>query len=45
MKILLAADHAGFELKNKIKDFLISENFDVEDMGWRQGGLFKNNNL
>ena len=33
MKILLAADHAGFELKNKIKDYLISENFDVEDMG------------
>jgi ribose 5-phosphate isomerase B len=33
MKILLGADHAGFNLKNKIKDYLISENFDVEDMG------------
>jgi ribose 5-phosphate isomerase B len=33
MKILLGADHAGFELKNKIKEFLISEDFDVEDMG------------
>jgi ribose 5-phosphate isomerase B len=33
MKILLATDHAGFELKNKIKDFLIKEGFDVEDMG------------
>lgn len=33
MKILLGADHAGFELKNQIKDFLISENFIVEDMG------------
>lgn len=33
MKILLAADHAGFELKNKIKDYLLSENFDIEDMG------------
>jgi ribose 5-phosphate isomerase B len=33
MKILLATDHAGFELKNKIKDYLIKEGFDVEDMG------------
>ena len=33
MKIILASDHAGFDLKNKIKDFLISEKFDVEDMG------------
>ncbi len=33
MKILLAADHAGFELKNQIKEFLISEGFEVEDMG------------
>ena len=33
MKILLATDHAGFELKNKIKDFLIQEGVDVEDMG------------
>lgn len=33
MKILLASDHAGFQLKNKVFDFLKSENFDVEDMG------------
>jgi ribose 5-phosphate isomerase B len=33
MKILLATDHAGFELKNKIKDFLIHEGIDFEDMG------------
>lgn len=33
MKILLASDHAGFELKNKIKTFLIAEGFTVEDMG------------
>ncbi len=33
MKILLAADHAGYELKNQIKEFLISEGFEVEDMG------------
>ncbi len=33
MKILLAADHAGFELKNKIFAFLKQEGFDVEDLG------------
>ncbi len=33
MKILLAADHAGLALKNKIKDFLIEEGFDTEDLG------------
>ncbi len=33
MKILVASDHAGFELKNKVKDFLKTEGFDVEDMG------------
>lgn len=33
MKILLASDHAGLELKNKVKDFLISEGFGVEDLG------------
>ncbi|MDO8430426.1 MAG: RpiB/LacA/LacB family sugar-phosphate isomerase [Candidatus Taylorbacteria bacterium] len=33
MKILLAADHAGFKLKNLIKDFLVAEGLDVEDMG------------
>ena len=35
MKILLGADHAGFELKNKIKAFLSSssEKYSIEDMG------------
>ncbi len=33
MKIILAADHAGFELKNKIKGLLITEGFEVEDLG------------
>lgn len=33
MKILLAADHAGFSLKNNIKDFLVAEGFQVDDMG------------
>lgn len=33
MKIILASDHAGFELKNKIKDFLVAEGFGVEDLG------------
>lgn len=32
-KIFLAADHAGFELKNKIKNFLTDKGFDVEDKG------------
>jgi len=33
MKILLASDHAGYELKNVIVSFLKDEGFDVEDMG------------
>ncbi|HEY4504107.1 MAG TPA: RpiB/LacA/LacB family sugar-phosphate isomerase [Candidatus Paceibacterota bacterium] len=33
MKILVASDHAGYELKNKIFLFLKEEGFDVEDMG------------
>lgn len=33
MKILLASDHAGFELKNKVLDFLKNSGFNVEDMG------------
>lgn len=32
-KIYLASDHAGFELKNKIKEFLIEKGFEVEDKG------------
>ncbi len=33
MKIIVASDHAGFKLKNKVRDFLIEQGFDVEDMG------------
>lgn len=33
MKIFLATDHAGFEFKEKIKKYLIKENFDVIDCG------------
>lgn len=33
MKIYLAGDHAGFELKEKIKSFLLDKGFDVEDCG------------
>jgi len=32
MKVYLAADHAGFELKEKIKSFLLDK-YDVEDCG------------
>ena len=33
MKIYLGADHAGFELKEKIKSFLSEKGFEVEDCG------------
>ncbi len=33
MKIVIASDHAGFFLKEKIKDFLVSEAYQVEDVG------------
>lgn len=33
MKVYLATDHAGFELKNKLVEFLKSEGFDAEDCG------------
>lgn len=33
MKIAIGADHAGYELKEKIKDFLVSEGHDVTDVG------------
>ncbi len=33
MKIGLAADHAGFDLKNIVKEYLTAEGWDVEDFG------------
>jgi ribose 5-phosphate isomerase B len=33
MKIYLAADHAGFNLKEEIKKFLLEQNYQVEDLG------------
>jgi len=32
-KIVIASDHAGFELKEKIVDYLKGKNFSVEDLG------------
>ena len=33
MKIYIAADHAGFELKNHLKDQLLADGYDLEDCG------------
>ncbi len=33
MIIYLAADHAGFELKEKIKKFLVDDGYEVKDFG------------
>jgi ribose 5-phosphate isomerase B len=33
MKIILASDHAGFELKENIKKFLLDNKYEVEDVG------------
>lgn len=33
MKIYLGTDHAGFEFKEKIKEYLIKEQYDVTDCG------------
>ena len=32
-KIAIASDHAGYFLKEKIRNFLIKENYDVKDFG------------
>ncbi len=33
MKIFIGADHAGFEVKNQIKEHLVHRGFDVTDIG------------
>ena len=33
IKIFLSSDHGGFELKEKVKSFLIDNNFEYEDLG------------
>lgn len=33
MKVYLATDHAGFELKNKVKEFLEGNGYEVQDCG------------
>jgi ribose 5-phosphate isomerase B len=33
MKIVVAADHGGFELKNIIKKYLVEHNYEVLDLG------------
>ena len=33
MKIAIGADHAGYELKEKLKDYMKSEGYDVVDLG------------
>ncbi|MDR3072438.1 MAG: RpiB/LacA/LacB family sugar-phosphate isomerase, partial [Clostridiales Family XIII bacterium] len=33
MKIALAADHGGFELKEQLKHMLIACGYEVEDLG------------
>ncbi len=33
IKIFLASDHGGFKLKEKVKSFLIDNNFEYEDLG------------
>lgn len=33
MKVFIATDHAGFDLKEKVKTFLQKEGFEIEDCG------------
>lgn len=37
MKIALAADHGGFELKEKVKSFLIEKGYEILDLGCDNG--------
>ena len=33
MRIVIGSDHAGFELKNELKDLVVSLGHDVHDVG------------
>ena len=33
MKIAIGSDHAGFELKEQVKKYLLESNYEVEDIG------------
>lgn len=33
MKIYLASDHAAYDLKEKVKKYLVENNYDIEDVG------------
>lgn len=33
MKIVLAADHGGYRLKEEIKDYLVKEGYEINDIG------------
>jgi ribose 5-phosphate isomerase B len=33
MRVILAADHGGFELKNKIKSWLVDKGYEITDVG------------
>lgn len=33
LKVILASDHAGFDLKEKIKEYLRANHYEVEDVG------------
>jgi ribose 5-phosphate isomerase B len=33
MRIAMGADHAGYELKNKIREYLVKKGFEVQDEG------------
>ena len=33
MKVFISSDHAGFELKNSLREYLFHHGYDVEDLG------------